>query len=71
MSEVMVPLTTLSKLNLAQVKGVESKITINGAEEFKQELVRARAVESLATTVGNMGSNADLERFKFGLTIEW
>ena len=64
--------TPLANLGLGRLTKSESTIKISGGEQLQQEVVRARAVESLATTLGSLGPEAfNPAAFEFGLVIKW
>lgn len=66
------PMTELASLGIGRLGNAESSIRISGAENLQQELVRARAVESLATTLGSLGPDViNPAAFEFGLVIKW
>jgi len=58
-------------LELGRLAGTESKITFAGADQLRQELVRARAVESLASTLASLGPDVNPAAIEFGLVIKW
>lgn len=67
----VLPTLPLSRLGITKRQPGAVTITIAGSDQLAQEVVRARAVDAIASTLGSLGTEAlDAAAFEFGLVIK-